>query len=33
MSINDITNTLRVLVIAGPPAYLLTKRICPRAAA
>ncbi len=29
MSINDITNTLRVLVIAAPPlAYLLTKRIC-----
>lgn len=29
LSINDITNTLRVLVIALPPlAYLVTKRIC-----
>jgi ubiquinol-cytochrome c reductase cytochrome b subunit len=29
MSINDITNSLRLLVIVAPPlAYLLTKRIC-----
>ena len=29
MSINDITNVLRVLVFVGPPiAYIVTKRIC-----
>jgi ubiquinol-cytochrome c reductase cytochrome b subunit len=29
LSINDVTNVLRVLVIAGPPlAFMVTKRIC-----